>query len=267
LGTNAPQERKCAAAVTRQGQRADVYFSVRACPVVVSGRRFVLLFLQDITRDQQWSALERVFFHDVSNTVCGLVGKSELLITEADKEALAGEVRELAVRLAREVEIQKLLFRTSPHSYRPSLADVPAKRVIEEIQRLFTHHSAAENKQVLLPEIDPSLTIRTDMSLLMRVLGNMITNAFEATDSGGEVRLTVESHDDKVSFCVWNRQGIPPDIQRRVFQRNFTTKDGLGRGLGTYSMKLIGEGMLGGEVSLWSSEESGTEFRFTVHRR
>ena len=34
----------------------------------------------------------------------------------------------------------------------------------------------------------------------------------------------------------------------RIFQRSFSTKAERGRGLGTYSMKLLGEGYLHGRV-------------------
>jgi sensor histidine kinase regulating citrate/malate metabolism len=45
-----------------------------------------------------------------------------------------------------------------------------------------------------------------------------------------------------------------------MFQRNFSTKDGMGRGLGTYSMKFLGEEILGGRVSFTSDPENGTTF-------
>jgi hypothetical protein len=44
-----------------------------------------------------------------------------------------------------------------------------------------------------------------------------------------------------------------------MFQRNFSTK-GPGRGVGTYSVRLLTERYLGGQVSLLSSPESGTRF-------
>jgi signal transduction histidine kinase len=48
-------------------------------------------------------------------------------------------------------------------------------------------------------------------------------------------------------------------VQRQVFQRSFTTKE-LGRGLGTYSMKLLSERYLNGNVSFTTSPKQGTTF-------
>jgi len=52
---------------------------------------------------------------------------------------------------------------------------------------------------------------------------------------------------------------IPLDIQTRIFQRSFSTK-GSDRGLGTYSLKLLGERYLQGEVQFATIEGKGTTF-------
>ncbi|WP_163338642.1 ATP-binding protein [Desulfopila sp. IMCC35008] len=65
---------------------------------------------------------------------------------------------------------------------------------------------------------------------------------------------------ERVFFHVWNKQFIPDDIARRIFQRNFSTKAEEGRGIGTYSMKLFGEQVLNGKVSFTTSAENGTTF-------
>jgi signal transduction histidine kinase len=53
---------------------------------------------------------------------------------------------------------------------------------------------------------------------------------------------------------------MPRDVQLQVFQRFFSTK-GAGRGLGTYSIRLLTERYLKGNVSFTSSPEEGTTFR------
>jgi sensor histidine kinase regulating citrate/malate metabolism len=52
---------------------------------------------------------------------------------------------------------------------------------------------------------------------------------------------------------------MPKDVRQQVFQRSFSTK-GTGRGLGTYSMKLLGEKFLNGKVSFKSTAAAGTVF-------
>ncbi len=55
---------------------------------------------------------------------------------------------------------------------------------------------------------------------------------------------------EMIEFWVHNHAVMPESVQRQVFQRSFTTK-GRGRGLGTYSVKLLTERYLeGGLVHL-----------------
>jgi sensor histidine kinase regulating citrate/malate metabolism len=49
----------------------------------------------------------------------------------------------------------------------------------------------------------------------------------------------------------------------QIFQRSFSTK-GTGRGIGTYSVKLLTEKYLQGEVSFISTKEFGTTFYITI---
>ena len=104
--------------------------------------------------------------------------------------------------------------------------------------------------------------IRTDPDLLLRILGNMVKNALEATPKGGTVKIWHEQKDSMHGYCVHNHGVIPEKIALQIFQRSFTTKKEQGRGIGTYSMKLIGEKYLGGKVTFTSSEKEGTVFSF-----
>ncbi|MGO9255131.1 MAG: hypothetical protein ACLQU1_02335 [Bryobacteraceae bacterium] len=52
---------------------------------------------------------------------------------------------------------------------------------------------------------------------------------------------------------------MPAKVRLQVFQRSFSTK-GMGRGLGTYSIKFLTERYLQGQVSFGSVEGEGTTF-------
>jgi signal transduction histidine kinase len=101
----------------------------------------------------------------------------------------------------------------------------------------------------------------------VRVLGNMVTNALEATPTGGTVRLWCRRHGGRLRFCVHNQGEIPREVALRVFQRHFSTKGGSGRGLGTYAMKLLGERHLGGTVDFETDPAAGTVFRLALPSR
>jgi len=88
----------------------------------------------------------------------------------------------------------------------------------------------------------------------------LLKNALEATPPDGEVTISCKTDDKSVSFFVSNPSFIPRSIQLQIFQRSFSTK-GNGRGLGTYSIKLLTDKYLKGKVSFISNENDGTTFK------
>jgi signal transduction histidine kinase len=263
-----PVERDCIATVRRGDGLVDLYLTVRASPIMLGRERFVLLFLQDVSEDRQRAYLERAFFHDLNNLLTSLRGAAQLLAIEApaDISGLAWRVDRLTERLLREVEIQRTLIDAQTGEYRLRREEIGLPRLIADLGDQLAGHPARRARELELPRTEPDSILRTDQSLLLRVLGNMLTNALEATPVGGRVRLDVDERADRVTFRVWNAGRIPPEHAVRVFQRHFSTKSGNGRGIGTYAMKLFGERYLGGRVAFTSSEAKGTEFILTVPR-
>jgi signal transduction histidine kinase len=111
-----------------------------------------------------------------------------------------------------------------------------------------------------LVEGSPDVSFRSDRAIVSRVLGNLLKNAVEASQAGEMVSLGCAPADGGVEFQVHNRGVIPPDVAAQLFQRSFSTK-GSGRGLGTYSVKLLTERYLQGHASVVSTEQGGTTFR------
>ena len=87
----------------------------------------------------------------------------------------------------------------------------------------------------------------------------MLKNALEATEKGGIVFAKVIDSDKKVRFQVMNNLVMPKKVQLQIFQRSFSTK-GSGRGVGTYSIKLLTENYLDGKVGFISTAAQGTVF-------
>ena len=77
--------------------------------------------------------------------------------------------------------------------------------------------------------------------------------------------MGAENEEDQVEIWVNNPAVMPRDVQLQVFNRSFSTK-GSGRGIGTYSMRLLVSRYLGGSVDFDSSEDRGTIFRVRLPR-
>ncbi|MBD3180008.1 MAG: sensor histidine kinase [Candidatus Latescibacteria bacterium] len=261
LGENEPVERKCALSYSSKGEPSEMALLVRAHPVDIDGNKFILLFLRDITATENRAALERTFFHDINNMLNMLAQAGEILIRENNSD-IAETIHTASARLLKEVALQHSLSVSEPADYRPLWKVYDLAGIIDELKSFFRGHPAGRGRELKIKGRIPHLSIKTDISALMRVLSNMVINALEATEEGGSIRVWAERQEKFLSFLVWNRGEIPREISYRIFQRNFSTKEGEGRGIGTYSMKLFGEKVLGGRVSFSTSEEEGTVFIF-----
>ena len=267
ISDGATVERKCVLSVLRNGGKEDMCLSVRAHPLVLEKQRFTLLFLHDITQQEWRAALERTLFHDINNTLQGLVGSSYMMDYLDDRELrkMVKPLQLMMSRLSREVKLEGTLAGQDLRDYRPHLQTIQVPEVVEELRSVFFSHPVADGKRLAVQAPIPGLQIRTDASLLVRILINMIKNAFEATEEGGEVRLQIGPTNGSISFDVWSRQPIPEFVALRIFQRHFSTKPEEGRGFGTHAMKFYAE-LIGGKVYFSSTAENGTVFSLTLPR-
>eukprot|EP01022_Parablepharisma_sp_SALTPOND_P006579 TRINITY_DN126681_c0_g1_i1.p1 TRINITY_DN126681_c0_g1~~TRINITY_DN126681_c0_g1_i1.p1 ORF type:complete len:114 (+),score=3.38 TRINITY_DN126681_c0_g1_i1:33-344(+) len=87
----------------------------------------------------------------------------------------------------------------------------------------------------------------------------MIKNAIEMNVPHDTITLSCKESENQIELSVHNNSIVPDKVKDQLFKRFYSTK-GKGRGLGTYSMKLLGEKYLKGKVSFTSGEEIGTTF-------
>jgi signal transduction histidine kinase len=177
---------------------------------------------------------------------------------------LANDVVLFADRLTREIELQRCLAHSTIKSFSCRPTPLSVEKLFEELQRSSRHHPAQSGRIVQFAPPQPDHVLSTDLTILHRILYNMVINALEASEPGGLVKIAAHRDATRETFSVWNAGCIPPAVALRVFQRNFSTKGALGRGLGTYAMKLLGEKLLGGRVSFTSSPEDGTCFKLEL---
>lgn len=259
IETGNPSEEICALSAKINGTETDMVLKVKSKCIDIEDRRFILLFLQDITLQMHRAALERTFFHDLNNMIGILTGATELLEMESPSE-LTAVIQKASIRLKREVDIQRLLLQGESTDFGIVLKKVSTKEIIEELKSCFSSHPLTYKKKIQYPVTFPDISFNTDFTLLIRILSNMIINALEAISENKIVRIGLEKLYNSLRFSVWNDGEISPAVAARIFQRNFSTKGEDGRGTGTYSMKLLGEKILKGKVTFFTSAEEGTTF-------
>lgn len=259
LGGADPAERECAMQLEGQG---ELYLRVRCSPLERDGRTLLALFLQDITHEQRLSMLERAFFHDIKGLVTAVLGYGELLHRRTDEQSrpLVEALQRMTSRLANEIGLQAQLIQGQTDLGSARYARVRAKTILQDLRTEFHQHPLHQDRKITYEGAHQSQSLITDPGLAVRVLRNMVVNALEASLPGEEIQVGFREEGAQAVFSVWNARPIDPDVQQRIFQRNFSTKSSLGRGLGTWSMKFFGEEILRGSVGFCSTPDSGTTF-------
>jgi hypothetical protein len=247
------------------GREGAIDAEVTASPISVGGTTFTLATMRDISSEKRRRLLERIFFHDVLNTAGGMRGLVAMLRDKPSPEAESEYVdllEDLCERLVEVISQQRELLaaETGELTTHPMFVSVP--NLLGSIKKLYERHDVTGDRLVALGNT-PDVDVVTDINLAQRVLENMVKNALEASPRGATVTLDAEDLGEEVALRVHNPSVIPEAARHQIFQRSFSTK-GSDRGIGTYSMRLLGEGYLGGEVAFTTHEQRGTTFVFLI---
>ena len=110
----------------------------------------------------------------------------------------------------------------------------------------------------------PSLVATVDKPKLHQVMLNLVRNAIEAAAPGGHVSVELTAGDARFDVRVIDDgSGIPDDIQSRIYEPFFSTKEG-GTGLGMSIVHSL-VALHGGSIAL-TSTAAGTCFDVTIPR-
>ena len=258
-GTDQPASGECLISLKREGRLVAREFTARSFPLVVAGHRLTLLTLQDISALKRRETLERIFIHDLMNSLQGLRGWTEMLqVAGADATTVAERILDMAGHLTAEVESQRRLLLAECGELVADVRSTTPERILDELGTSLG--AEMTSRLVRLPVPGNAWALRTDSAILCRVLSNMVMNAVEALPTGGLAQIWYEHREDRTVFVVQNPGCLSPEIADRVFSRSFSTKAERGRGLGTYGMKLLGETILGGKVGFTTDWAVGTRF-------
>lgn len=255
---------ECSLLVKNEKGIAGAEFRVKASPLSFNQQEYVVLVLTDVSSVKRREALEKVFLHDIANTICGLKGWAEVLL-ECESEEAAERIVTLANQLVDDVNSQRILLNAENNEIELEYVQTSVNKVMTILKTVFTSADITMSKELEVLELAEDVKFKTDMSLFMRVLINMVKNAFEASEQGDTVIVTTSNTSNEVLWSVHNNKFIPENIAAHIFQRSYSTKSSKGRGLGTYSMKLFGENYLKGKVWFDSSPGKGTNFYFSIN--
>ncbi len=133
--------------------------------------------------------------------------------------------------------------------------------LLREVLSFLEKEAFHRRIEVRLQLADDLPRISSDWGQLQQVFLNILNNAFEAVEDGGQVTITSwESDPEAVAVSIQdNGKGMSEETMRHIFEPFFTTKVGYGTGLGlsiTYGIVK----RLGGDIEVRSKEGEGTTF-------
>lgn len=252
---------ECRITVKRGEHHESLDFLVSGTPLRLEGEDFTIISLADVSDEKRRKALERIFFHDIINTADSLRAIVELLgyVDEPAKiKELLRDLGDVTNILIEEILEQRDLASAENNELTVRKVPVQSEELLKELVNQFKNHQVSRGRFQRIDDRTENVLFVSDPVLLKRVLGNMLKNALEATKPGDTITLGAVRKDRQVHFWVHNPSPMPRQVQLQVFKRSFSTK-GKGRGLGTYSMKLLTERYLKGTI-WFTVEDEGTTF-------
>ncbi len=254
---------ECRIVQKESGEALDL--RVWTTPLFVDGDRYTIFALHDISHEKRRAMLERIFFHDILNTAGNLRNYAVLLKSAPLEEVpeFAEDIQRLSESLIDEIQSQREISRAENGDLMVKPVSLNPAELIEEIASLYKRQEDFSGIKLLVRFTPPEIELVSDHSLLRRILINMVKNAVEACQPGDTIQMGYSLVADQIVFRVHNPSVMPALVRLQIFQRSFSTK-GAGRGLGTYSIKLLGERYLGGKVTFHSEEGKGTEFTLAI---
>jgi PAS domain S-box-containing protein len=142
------------------------------------------------------------------------------------------------------------------------LVAVDLGRVVSHVIAMIGHQLRVQDT-TLTVAIEGDFVVDAAANQIEQVLLNLIFNAAQALEQGGEIRVTAERRGEETRLCIADSgPGIPKEHLARIFEPFFSTKPvGKGTGLGL----AVSWGIMkdhGGEIEVES--ELGQGSRFTL---
>ncbi len=254
---------ECRISVDSSGCEEAYDFKVRTTKIDIEDEKFILFSIKDISDEKRRHALEKIFFHDVLNTGSAINGLANMINEEEEIEEikpLSNALVDSSEQLMSEIQAQKDLTFAEKGILEVRLVSASVNEILKKISELYSKHSLLRTNKLKVNYLKSDFFIKTDPVLLIRSIGNLTKNAIEASTENQTIEVSVEGSPKEVIFNVKNPQVIPERIQLQIFKRSFSTKSKTGRGIGTYSVKLLIEQYIGGKVYFVSNELDKTIF-------
>ncbi len=203
--------------------------------------------------------------HEIRNPLSSIGLNAELLDETLASEKASAEARRLLSAIVREVghlaDVSEEYLRVARlPSPRPTRVDLAA--LVREVTSFARPELERARVQIVLDLPTAPVEVSLDEGQVRQALVNLIRNAREAMEEGGNLTLAVARRGGSVELSVRDDgPGIDADVRARIFDPFFTTKS-TGTGLGLPLTRQILEAH-GGTIVCLPVSPNGTEFKLS----
>lgn len=199
--------------------------------------------------------------HETRNPLNIIRGLAQLISRGDDS---APEVRQKSREIVDETDrvtaqLNEFINYSRPREVRPGRVDL--NQVVSEVSRTLAYDLEEKSVQLHFPENLPP--IEADEQLLRQTLFNLLLNAVQAADRGGEIQIDWQKQNSHgmILDVKDNGPGVPPENRQEIFKPYFTThQKGTGLGLAVVHQIVLAHGW---EIAVLANEPRGAIFRIS----
>jgi len=210
--------------------------------------------------------------HEIGNPITGIACLAQNLREEREADAEIGEISSQIIEQTKRVSriVQSLMSFAHAGGRQHNLYPVSLAEITQDAIGLLSLNRRTTEVQYF-NLCDPQHLAEGDPQRLAQVLINLLSNARDASQPGGIIRIHSEVSEQTVYLIVEDEgSGIPKAVQDKLFEPFYTTKDpGEGTGLGlalVYSIVEEHYGQINIDSPTDPETQRGTRFRITLPR-
>ncbi len=213
--------------------------------------------------------------HDLRTPLASMQGYIETLIIKDNALDAGTRTQYLEIARRHATHLNRLirnLFELSmldSRSVTPEFEQFLLAELIHDVVQEFELQAREANVALEVDPPDESVSVYADISLIQRVLENLVGNALKYTPAGGKVSISVQRSAAAVGVSVADTgPGIAEEALPHIFDRfyradNHHERAGSSMGLGLAITKRILE-LHSSEISVVSKDRQGTRFHFDL---
>jgi signal transduction histidine kinase len=212
--------------------------------------------------------------HDLRSPLASVQGYLETILMKSD--SLSDEQKRTYIdtclnnisHLNRLVHELFELSRLEAHQVEPHFERLSISELVQDVAMKYKPEAEKKGLQFQWKIGEGLPLINADIALIDRALSNLVENAINHTDSGGEISIRPERQNSHILVKISDTGcGIPEEDLPHIFERFYRgsrTGKRTGTGLGLAIAKKIVE-LHGGNISVQTKQGEGTTISFELH--